>query len=210
MTVKFIVVLQVQCLEVPQLHDVKGYVLLMWQNHRVFQPCNVLIICWCQRDSHYMPMAHTGNVWHFFKHCLGTQMGQSLFLFPFQNYTPKSYAYYARLLWMAQHLLLRKCKTIWKYKVILDISAAYMACIKHLEDILSPSMKRPIKDSALTLYFWTQCFQMHSQLFVQKKKKISSSLEIYFINTSLFTLKSSICGLKVLSFLIGNTIVSIH
>lgn len=136
MTVKFIVVLQVQCLEAPQLHDVKGYVLLMWQNHRVFQPCNVPIICWCRRDSHYMPMAHAGNGWHFFKHCLGNSDGHSLLLFPFQNYTPKSYTYYARFLWMSQHLLLRKCKTVWRYKVILHISAAFKACIKHLEDIL--------------------------------------------------------------------------
>lgn len=145
--------LQVQCLEAPQLHDVKGYVLLMWQNLRVFQPCNVLIICWCRCDSHYTPMAHTGTVWHFFKHSLGNLNGQSLFLFPFQNYTPKSYSYCTRFLWMLQHLLLRKYKTIWRYKVTLHIGAAFVACIKHLEDISSPSMKRPVKDSALTLYF---------------------------------------------------------
>lgn len=179
----------------------------MWQNHRVFQPCNVLIICWCQRDSHYMPTAHTGNVWHFFKHCLGNSDGQSLFLLPFQNYTPKPYAYYTRFLWMLQHLLLRKRKTIWRYKVILDTSAACMTYIKHLKTLHHPAWRGQLKTQHW-LYFWIQCFQMHSQVFIKKKK--FSSLEIDLINTSLFTLNSCVCGLKVFSFLIGNTIASIH
>jgi len=68
--------LQVQCLEAPQLYNVKGYVLLMWQNCECLltlhtQHCNILIICWHRRESHYTPMACSGNVLHFFQHCVG-------------------------------------------------------------------------------------------------------------------------------------------